>query len=82
MFRRWGSRGHSVRYRHCLTDATIDNDHTPENLRQDSINRLGIVETVIDAYDKFVQGAKAAEAGDLEESNDLILEGFDVLGQL
>jgi len=63
-------------------EATIDNDFTPQNLRQDSIERLGDVETIIDAYDKFIEGAKEAEAGNLENANKLINEGFGILGQL
>lgn len=63
-------------------EAVIDSDFAPENLRQDSINRLGDVETIIDAFDKFVEGAKEAEAGNLEKANNLVSEGFDILGQL
>lgn len=63
-------------------EAAIDNEYTPENLRQDSIERLADTETIIDAYDKFVEGATEAEAGNLETANSLIGEGFNILGQL
>lgn len=63
-------------------EATIENDFTPQNLREDSINRLADVETIIEAYDKFVEGATEAEAGNIETANTLLTEGFDILGQL
>ena len=63
-------------------EAVVDNDFTPENFRQDSIERLADVETILDAYDKFIDGATEAEAGNLETANSLIGEGFNILGQL
>lgn len=63
-------------------EAAIDNGYTPQDLRQESIQVLGPIETIIEAFDKFVEGAKEAEAGNGEKANTLILEGFDILGQL
>lgn len=63
-------------------ESTIDNDFVPPNFRQDSINQLANVETIIDAFDKFVEGATEAEAGNFEEANTLVGEGFDLLGEL
>lgn len=63
-------------------DSAIDNDLTPQNLRQDSINRLADVEIIIEAFDKFVEGATEAEAGNLEQAKGIVIEGFNILGQL
>lgn len=63
-------------------EEAIDNDFTPQNLRQDSIAKLGVVEEIMNAYDKFVEGAKEAEAGNLEEATNLITEGYNILDQL
>jgi len=63
-------------------EAAIDNDYLPQNLSQESISLLSTSETIIEAFDKFVEGATEAEAGNTEHANDLILEGFDILGQL
>lgn len=62
-------------------ESTIDNQYTPENLRQDSSAKLDAIEGVIEAFDSFVAGAQAAEAGNLEEASSLVLEGFDLLEQ-
>lgn len=63
-------------------EAVIDNDFSPPNLRQDSINRIADTEIIIEAFGKFVEGAEEAEAGNFEEANNLVGEGFDILGQL
>lgn len=63
-------------------EAAIDNGHLPQNMKQESIALLSTTETVIDAFDKFIDGATAAEAGNTEDANELILDGFDILGQL
>lgn len=63
-------------------EAAIDNDHLPQNLTQESIRLLSTSETIIEAFEKFVEGGTEAEAGNTDEANDLILEGFDILGQL
>lgn len=63
-------------------EAVIDNDYTPENLRQDSIGKLSAAETMIAAFDTFIEGATAAEAGNLEEATQLFSEGLDILGEL
>lgn len=63
-------------------ESTIDNEFTPQNLQQDSINRLDDVGIIIDAYEKFLEGVEEAEAGNHEKANTLVKEGFDILGQL
>lgn len=60
----------------------IDNDYLPQNLNQESIKLLGMTETIIEAFDKFVEGATEAEAGNTEKADNLIYEGFDILGQM
>lgn len=61
---------------------TLDNEFTPQNLRQDSINKLGATETIIEAYEKLIEAATEAEAGNLRNANSLINEGFNILSQL
>lgn len=63
-------------------EAAIDNDFTPQDLQSDSIERLADVETIVDAFEKFVAGATEAEAGNHEKGNTLVREGFDLLGEL
>lgn len=60
----------------------IDNDYIPQDLRDQSITLLGASETIVDAFEKFVEGAEEAEAGNFEEANNLVSEGFNILGQL
>ncbi|WP_143040802.1 hypothetical protein [Halopenitus malekzadehii] len=63
-------------------EAAVDNDHLPQNLNEESIRLIGTAETVIEAFDNFVQGAREAEAGNLEEANTLVTEGFSLLEEL
>jgi|GEM_PF-4881691 len=63
-------------------EAAVDNQYTPENIRQDSIAKLGAAETLIDAFDKFIQAASAAEAGNQAEASELFNEGLDILSEL
>jgi hypothetical protein len=63
-------------------EAAIDNEFTPQNLRQDSINKLDVSETMIEALDKFIEAATEAEDGNQEEANRLFSEGLDILAEL
>lgn len=62
-------------------EAVVDNQHGPQEFHDDSINMLGIVETLIEAFDKFVEGATEAEAGNIETANQLVGEGFNLLSE-
>lgn len=63
-------------------EKTLDNDFTPQDLRQVGMNKLRYAETLIEAYDTFIEGATEAEAGNREKANTLIAAGFDILNQL
>lgn len=63
-------------------EAVIDNEYTPQNLHQDSIAKLDVTETVIDALDKFIQAATEAEAGNQSEAVRLFNEGLSILEEL
>jgi hypothetical protein len=63
-------------------EAAIDNEFTPQNLRQDSINKLDVSETMIEAFDTFIEAATAAEAGNQEEARRLFSEGVEILEEL
>jgi len=60
-------------------EKTVDNDFTPQNPREDSIAKLGVVTGMIDAYDKFIEGGKEAEAGNLEAATILVSEDYNTL---
>lgn len=60
----------------------IDNDYTPQNLHEESMGMLGAAKTIIEAFDKFVKGAEEAEAGNVENGDNLVLEGFGILEEL
>lgn len=62
-------------------EETLDNDFTPQNLREGSIAKLGVVEGMVDAYDKFVEGAREAENGNLAEATSLVSEGYNILDE-
>jgi hypothetical protein len=63
-------------------EAAIENEYIPQNLNEESITLLGATETVIEAFDSFVEGAQEAEAGNIEEANNIVREGFSVLEEL
>lgn len=63
-------------------EAALDNEFIPENLRTDSSAKLAATETVVDAFEKFVAGATAAEEGNLQTANTHVQEAFELLGQL
>jgi hypothetical protein len=63
-------------------EAAIDNEFTPQNLRQDSTTKLGIAETMLEALDKFIEAATEAEAGNQEEASRLFSEGVEILEEL
>lgn len=62
-------------------NAAIDNSNTPEDLRDTSFALLGVCNGLLDAFDKFVAGAKEAEAGNTDKAQTLIGEGYDILDQ-
>jgi hypothetical protein len=63
-------------------EAVVDNNHVPERFNQDSIAQIGVVERMIEAFDKFVEGAKEAEAGNVEQGDILVSEGLDIFGEI
>lgn len=61
--------------------AVQEHEHAYDNLRQDAIQILGLLEDLQEAFDRFVDGAQEAEAGNPQEANELMQEGFEILGQ-
>lgn len=63
-------------------EAVVDISATPENFRNQSIQLIETAETVVEAYDKLIEGAEEAEAGNVENATTLVREGFEILGQI
>ncbi len=63
-------------------EAVVDNDHAPDEFHQDSITQIGVAESMLEAFDKFVEGAKESEAGNVEKGDNLVKEGLDILGDI
>lgn len=62
-------------------EAVVDNNHARQAFRDDSSAMVDYVETLVEAFDTFVAGATAAAAGDVREGNELVGEGFALLGE-
>lgn len=62
-------------------ERVVDNDQSPQDFHDDSLIQIGTVETLIEAFDKFVAGAKAAADGNPQKGNKLVGEGYEILDQ-
>lgn len=60
--------------------AVIDNDYSPDAYHNDVNEQIDGIATFIEALDKFVEGGKEAENGNIERGKQLVSEGFDIMG--
>lgn len=59
--------------------AVIDNDYSPDTYQNDVNEQIDGIATFIDALDKFVEGGKEAENGNVERGKNLVSQGFDIM---
>lgn len=59
--------------------AVIDNDYSPDAYHNDVSEQIDGIATFIEALDKFVEGGKEAEDGNVERGKSLVSEGFDIM---
>ncbi len=78
----WESGLERARAAQSAFENVVDNPHTPQNFREQSIQTVGFVDTVIEAYETLLEGAEEAEAGNHEAANNLVRDGFETLGEL